>query len=103
MEKQERSAIDMLLDEECTENIVMYDDKDQETEFEQIAIIPFNEKVYAILRPIKPELELEEDEAFVFCIEEIDDEDCLLLVDNDKEINDVFAEYYRLLKNEGLI
>ena len=61
MEKQERSAIDMLLDEECTENIVMYDDKDQETEFEQIAIIPFNEKVYAILRPIKPELELEED------------------------------------------
>ncbi len=101
MEKQERSAIEMLLDEECTENIIMYDDNDQETEFEQIAIIPLNEKVYAILRPLKPELELEEDEALVFCIEELDDEDCLILVDNDKEIDKVFVEYYRLLKEQS--
>ena len=35
---EERSAIDLLLDENYTGNIVMYDENDKEVEFEQIAI-----------------------------------------------------------------
>ena len=37
MSKQEKTPIDMLLDDKNTENIVLYDDKNRPVEFEQIA------------------------------------------------------------------
>ena len=37
-----------------------------------------------------------------FVIDEIDDEDCLVIVEDDKIIDDVFEEYYKLLKEEGV-
>ena len=35
-------------------------------------------------------------------IEEIDDEDCIVLVDDEKVVDEVFKEYYELLKAEGI-
>ena len=49
MSKEERSQIELLLDENNTENLKLYDENNKETEFEQVAVIPMNEKVYAIL------------------------------------------------------
>ena len=43
------SPIDMLLDENNTENIKLYNEENQEVEFEQIALIPIEDKTYAIL------------------------------------------------------
>ena len=43
-----------------------------------------------------------EDEALVFVIDEIDDEDCLVIVEDDSIVDKVFEEYYKMLKEEGI-
>ena len=43
---------DILLDEGNREPIVLTDDNGRKTAFEQIAVIPYNEKLYCILWPI---------------------------------------------------
>ena len=45
---------------------------------------------------------VEDDEALVFHLETIDDDDCLVVVEDDKIINQVFKEYYKLLEEEGI-
>ncbi len=102
MEKEEKSQIEMLLDENNNENLKLYDENNKETEFEQIAVIPLNEKIYAILKPVTKIVGVNDDEALVFSIEEIDDEDCIVLVDDEKVVDEVFKEYYELLKAEGI-
>ena len=102
MEKEERSQIEMLLDENNNENLKLYDENNKETEFEQIAVIPLNEKIYSILKPVTKIVGVNDDEALVFSIEEIDDEDCIVLVDDEKVVDEVFKEYYELLKAEGI-
>ena len=96
------SPIDMLLDENNTDNLKLYNEENQEVEFEQIALVPIEDKTYAILKPVETMEGIAEDEALVFVIDEIDDEDCLVIVDDDKIIDEVFEEYYKLLKEEGV-
>ena len=102
MSKKDVSPIDMLFDENNKDNIVLYDDQDNEVEFEQIALIPVDEVVYAILRPLDKENPLPEDEAVVFSIQEIDDEEVLIPEENDAVVDKVFEKYYELLKEQGV-
>ena len=96
------SPIDMLLDENNVENIKLYNEENQEVEFEQIALVPIENKTYAILRPVLEMDGVAEDEALVFVIDEIDDEDCLVIVEDDAVVDKVFEEYYKMLKEEGV-
>ena len=96
------SPIDMLLDENNTDNIKLYNEDNQEVEFEQIALVPIEEKTYAILKPEANMEGIAEDEALVFVIDEIDDEDCLVIVEDDSIVDKVFEEYYKMLKEEGI-
>lgn len=96
------SPIDMLLDENNTENIKLYNEENEEVEFEQIALVPIEDKVYAILKPVADMEGVADDEALVFGIEEIDDEDCLVISEDDAIIDKVFEEYYKMLKAEGI-
>ncbi len=100
MSKKQLSPIEMLLDEKNNDNIVLYDDKNNKVEFEQIAIIPMDEKLYAILRPLGGEEPMPEDEALVFVIDEIDDEDVLLLEEDEAIEDKVFDKYYELIKQQ---
>lgn len=102
MSKKEVSPIDMLFDENNKDNIVLYDDQNNEVEFEQIALIPVEEKIYAILRPLGGEEPLAEDEALVFAIEEVEDEDVLIPEENEEVVDAVFNKYYELLKEQGI-
>ena len=102
MSNKNISPIDMLFDENNNDNIVLFDEKNNQVEFEQIAIIPLEEKTYAILRPLGDEVELAEDEAVVFVIDEIDDEDVLMIEEDDQIIDKVFEKYYELLKEQGV-
>ena len=97
---KEINVIDRLLDENDEEPVTLYDENDKETEFEQVAIIPLDEKIYVILKPITKIEGVADDEGLVFVIEEIDDEDMLVLVDDDEIINKVFDVYYQLLKED---
>ena len=96
------SPIDMLLDENNTENIKLYNEENQEVEFEQIALVPIENKTYAILKPAQTMEGVADDEALVFVIDEIDDEDCLVIVEDDAVVDQVFEEYYKMLKEEGI-
>ena len=96
------SPIDMLLDENNTENIKLYNEENQEVEFEQIALVPIENKTYAILKPAQNMEGVADDEALVFVIDEIDDEDCLVIVEDDAIVDQVFEEYYKMLKEEGI-
>ena len=96
------SPIDMLLDENNTDNIKLYNEENEEVEFEQIALVPIDERIYAILKPAATMEGVADDEALVFGIEEIDDKDCLVIVEDDTIVDKVFEEYYKMLKAEGI-
>ena len=98
-----KNPIDMILDPECEDNITLYDEGNNATEFEQVAVIPLDEKVYVILKPVTKILGVNDDEALVFVIEEIEDEDAIVLADSEEVVDRVFEEYYKLLDeyNEG--
>ena len=94
--------IDMLYDEENEENIVLYDETGKEVEFEQIALIPLEERSYVILKPLDcAAAGIGEDEAVVFEILETDGETQLTVVQDDDVIDAVFQVYERLLDEKG--
>jgi uncharacterized protein YrzB (UPF0473 family) len=104
---KEYSAIDALLDENNTEPIILFDENNKETEFEQVCVIPLENSngrmtIYAILKPVTEIVGLNDDEALVFKVEEIEDEDCLVIEDDDEMVNKVFDAYYDLLRAEGI-
>ncbi len=102
VKKVEKSPIECLLDENNSDDIVLYDEKNKKTVFEQVAIIPIASKIYAILKPVTKLAGIEDDQAIVFAIEEIDNEDVLVVVDEDATIDKVFEQYYELLRAEGV-
>ena len=88
------NPIDALFDPENSDNIFLYNDKDEPVEFEQIAIIPLDGKNYAILKPVEKIDEVDDDEAFAFeVVEDEEKGDSLVLVEEDELIDRVFEEY----------
>ena len=73
--REEKNPIDCLFDESNTDPIVLYNEKGEPVEFDQIAIIPIEEKAYAILKPLKEMEGIGEDEALVFEVVETEDEE----------------------------
>lgn len=97
----EKNAIERLLDENDLGTIVLYDENDKEVEFEQIAIIPYENEVYAILKPVKEMEGVADDEAIVFLLDaDEDSEDVLSVVEDDAIIDAVFDAYYKLLDED---
>ena len=101
-ENKELSFIDMLMDENNKDNIVLLDSDGKEVEFSQVAVIPLKNKIYAILKPVSKMEGVAEDEALVFLIDVIDDNECLVMVEDDKVIDAVFDGYYDLLRAQGI-
>ena len=94
--------IEMLYDDNNTDNITLYNEEGEAIEFEQIALIPLDERDFAILRPVEAPEGMGEDEAYVFAIEEVDGEEDLILVEDDDIVDAVFEEYYTMLRAEGI-
>ncbi len=95
------SAIDKILDENNTDNIVLYNAKDEQVEFEQIALIPLDGEMYVILSPVSEIPGVGEDEGLVFRIAE--DEDgmkFLSLIHDTETVDEVFEIYDALLDEE---
>ncbi len=99
--EEEKSVFEKLLDENDDTNIVLIDEDENEIEFEQIAVIPVKEQVFAILKPVKEMEGVGENEALVFELEETPEgEELLNLLDpvEDEDMIDVvFSEYDKLL------
>lgn len=102
-EKDLRNPIEALLNSEDDKPITLFDENSKAVEFDQVAIIPDKNKVYAILKPIEKMEGIKDDEALVFVMQESDEgEDVIKVVDDEKIIEWVFEEYYKLLEAEGL-
>ena len=86
------NPIDAIFDENNNDAIILFNENGEEMAFEQIAVIPLSEKVYVILRPIKPMEGLGEDEGLVFSIEQNENnEDYLMLAVDEDIIDAVFT------------
>lgn len=96
----ENNTIDRLFDENDTDPIVMYNEAGEALAFEQIALIPWNGSIYAILKPVEPVDGMADDEALVFVIVEEDGEEVLAIVEDETAIDAVFDEYYKLLAEQ---
>lgn len=95
--------VDVLLDEENTAPIYMYNDKGEQIQFDQIAVIPFGEEddLYCILKPITKIPGIKDDEAIVFKVEEDENGDGFLKVEDREEIAiAIFDQYYNLIEEE---
>ena len=69
--------------------------------FDQIAVIPYKDKLYAILKPVEKLEGVGEDEALVFHINV--EEDSIEVIYDFDLCDKIFELYYKLLKDEGLI
>jgi len=98
-----KNPIDSLFDEDDNDPIVMYNEKGEKVEFEQIALIPIEEDIYAILKPTEQMEGIGDDEALVFEIvepENEDEEEYLNLVSDIEVIDKVFDVYNKLMDEE---
>lgn len=101
-----KSPIDSLFDEKDTSPISLFNEKGEEVKFEQIALIPLEEKIYAILKPIIKMEFIGDDEALVFEIvqnendEDGSEQEYLNLVSDIDTIDKAFEEYNRLVDEE---
>jgi len=99
-DEKQINPIEQILDEENLDNIVLYNEKDEPYEFEQIAVIPLNngdkQDLYAILLPVTPLAGIEEDEALVFEVNER--ENVVRVCADDAIIDKVMTEYEKLLE-----
>ncbi len=99
--KQELSILDILLDEDNEDPITLYDENDKAIRFDQVAIIPLEEKLYAILKPIDEMENVADDEAIVFVVNEDENGESILEIETDEPTAiKVFDEYYKLLDKQ---
>ena len=98
MAKKYERYIDRFFDEENFENIKLDDNDGKTIEFEQVAVVDYEEKYYAILHPVTEMDGVNEDEALVFLIDE--DKDELVYCDDEGTAQAVFAIFYEDLEND---
>ena len=93
------SLIDMLLDPDNESPVQLQSGDGSIISFDQIAVIPYQDELYAILKPITHIEGVGPDEALVFKLFIEDDN---LEIVNDFDLCDaVFDVYYDLLKQEN--
>ena len=95
--------LDVLLDEDNTAPIYMFDDKGNQLEFDQVAVIPYGEDdLYCILKPITKIDGVKDDEAIVFLVTEDENGDSILKVEDREDVAiSVFDQYYNLVEEEA--
>ncbi|MDE6583322.1 MAG: DUF1292 domain-containing protein [Clostridia bacterium] len=99
-EENELDLVDVLLDVDNKDPIVLIDGSGKRISFEQIAVIPYNDKIYCVLKPIDKIDNVQDDEAIVFYVDEKDGEKVLMVETDEKVAISVFDEYYNLLDKE---
>ena len=94
---EELDILDVLLDEDNEDPITLYDENGKAYKFDQVAVIPLDEKLYAILKPIDALEGVADDEAIVFAVNDNDGETSLIVEIDEPIAMRVFDEYYKLL------
>ena len=96
---EDYSLIDTLLDPDNESVITLINQNNEIVEFDQIAVIPYENELYAILKPITYIEGVGEDEALVFRLNI--EEDSVEIINDFDLCDNVFDIYYDLLKKEN--
>ncbi len=104
-EKQEPvedlDLLDVLLDEDNEDPVTLYDEQGKAFKFDQVAVIPLDDKLYTILKPLDDLPGVADDEAIVFAINEQENGESSLIIETEESIAmRVFDEYYKLLDEQ---
>ena len=94
------SIIEMILDPDCEEVIELVNENNEVIQFDQMAVVPLDNKLYAILKPITKLDGVGENEAFVFLIDV--EKDFISIVYDFDLCDRVFDIYYDLLDQEPI-
>lgn len=100
-----KELIDMLLDPENEEPLFLFDEDGREYECDQVAIVPVEDEVYVIVKPIDEIEGVADDEAFVchLIVPNDNEDEAMLVLETDEEIAmKAFEEYYKLLDEAGI-
>ena len=93
------NIIDSILDENCLDPIFLEDENGKKYEYEQEALIPYDDKLYAILVDVEMiKQEKFEEAGEVFLINE--KKGTLELVDDVNVISEVFEVYDKLMEDK---
>ena len=87
-----------LLDENNNENIIFTNDKGENIEFEQIALINLEDEKYAILHPVN--LGFADDEVIIYSIYQDDNNYELDEVVDEKLKEDIYREYIKIYNHK---
>lgn len=91
-------VLDIILDPENSDPIVLQDDQGKKITFEQVAVVPYDGKIYVVLKPVDKIQGVKEDEAIVFLCDETT-KPTTLRPESDQEIAvKIFDEYYNLVE-----
>ena len=95
-----KNPLEQILDENNTENVILYDAENKPIEFEQVALIPLERtgKLYAIMIPVTPMQGVNEGEGVLFVIDEIKGD---IEIERDDAIIDEVLTIYKTLIEEG--
>lgn len=94
--------LDVILDENNCDDITMVNDVGKIINLKQVAVIPYNDKIYCILKPTDHINGVAEDEAIVFYVDE-DIATRILRVETDEvTAMNVFLQYYDLIEENIL-
>ncbi len=86
--------------DEEVEIIKLEDENGKEHDFVHIGTIEYKDNWYCFFQPSPDEEELDPDEVAVFKIEGEEDEETLVNVEDEKLLEEVFAEFCRILEEE---
>ena len=93
-----KSLLESLFDPDNDENLVLTDVDGREEEFEQIATIPLDGEVYALLHPV----EEEEDIVVIFRLIDDGDNETLVFESDEEKQQRVYNAYNDLCDAEGV-
>lgn len=95
---QPADIVDVLFDPDNREPITLMDENGKQLVFEQIAVVPYDGRIYCVLKPLTKLEGIAEDEAIVFRLEEDETGAGLKVEEDEPTALAVFEEYYKLLE-----
>lgn len=96
-----KNLLDILLDTTNTDPIPLVNNEGRVVNFEQVAVIPYRQDIYCVLKPLDKVDGIEEDEAVVFRVDYAEDGEPALVAESDEETAiEIFNQYYDLIEEE---
>ncbi len=97
--EEEISLLDVLLDPDNKDNIILKATDGTEMEFEQLAVIPHEDVLYVVMRPVTPIDGVAEDECIIFKVVE-EDTTRMMVEDDEDKAQEIYDEYLKLFEEE---